>query len=210
MAKPKKAIESLPKKFDETRPELKWLRCINDGMIPFYEATREFPFRSVHELGESWKNAEVYLEVIQEKILYEPFMQTMCESPYAYIIQKSFEISHLKSIISFIQKLRKEIGKLSLSEILVVTDRFSAPGLSCVKTGGMFTLKIKSSLFVGHGQTSEEKSFRSFHDRIVLLKNGVWHFGADVCGMHSSPYAFSGPWPDPDNRLKTFIEKLAD
>lgn len=208
MAKSKKANEILREKFEETRQELKWLRCIDEGEIPFYKATREFPFRSVHELGESWKNAEAYLEVRKEKILYEPFMQTMCGSPYAYIIQKSFETSHLESIISFIKKLWNESGKQSLREILVVTDRFSAPRLSGVKTDGMLTLKIKSSLFVGNGQTSEEKSFRSFHDRIVLLKNGIWHFGADVCGMHSSPYAFSGPWPDPDNRLKTFIEKL--
>lgn len=208
MAKPTIVPARQPVRKLKTTPGLIWLRCHDDGRIPAYVGTQEFPYESAYQLGESYRYAEEYRDAMQMKIIYKPFMNNLCASTFVAIIQKSFEISHLETIIDSIKTIRKEVQCSGPRKMVVLTDHCAAHKLSRNMSKGLFDLDIKSSLFVGNSEASTGKPFRSFHDRIVLLDEEIWHFGADVCGMHSSPYAFSGPWEDVDGMLRKFIDTI--
>lgn len=210
MAKPTIAPARQSVRNRKTTPSLIWLRCNDYCGIPTYVGSRRFPFASVYQLGESYRYAEEYNAAMQMKIVYKPFMDNLCASTFVAIIQKSFEKSHLETIIDSIVTIRNEAICSGPKKIIVLTDYCAAQKLSRKMSKGLFDLDIKSSLFVGNSEASPGKPFRSFHDRIVLLDEEIWHFGADVCGMHSSPYAFSGPWEDVDGMLRKFIDTIGN
>ncbi len=55
------------------------------------------------------------------------------------------------------------------------------------------------------------KNFHT-HDRIVLMDDSIWHFGATVGGLHFGEglTAVSGPWPDIDGKMMELMNHLLD
>lgn len=168
-----------------------------------------FPFSWPYELGLSFKAAQAYREETGYDIMVDDFIKKMCASEYAAVIEKNLTPRRFASLMHNIG-LNLDKRDACLKTLYILTDAQSIGALDVDQytQGGALTIRKRSSLFARENECASGKQYRCFHDRVVLLDNNIWHFGAGICGMHDSPHAYSGPWPDEGNRLRNFIDNL--
>lgn len=175
-------------------PKLYWPRCDANvcGADAKVSRHEKFPFRYLRDVASS-------ISTYPDEFLVDPlFLNELCNSKKVVIIQKTFTITHYKTLITSMKE-RGKSGNLQTKTLIIISKKHL--GANCIGNNGNFAVKSYTKLFTGKND---------FHDRIVILDGKIWHFGATVCGMHRTPHAYSGPWIDIDSSLMEFIDEIVN
>lgn len=177
-------------------PKLYWPRCDaqQSGKPASISRHEKFPFHHPVEIGDS-----TFAYPKEHHLTDKEFLRELCGSKVVIIIQKTFDRKHYDAIIEVMNKCVRE-QTLQTRRLVIISKK--TLGAECLGTKGVFHVAFDNTLFTQTGC--------DFHDRIVILDEMIWHFGATVCGMHNTPNAYSGPWKDKDSSFINFIKSFID
>lgn len=178
-------------------PSLYWSCCEHpaEGGPPVIRRSNAFPFSFLWAIAQSINSYNDHNQKKKEHLVEPIFWEVLCRSENVFIIQKNFTQQHCTTLRKNLDVNAKKHEFKVRNVNILCRNKLPANQLN---SSGAYQIKNSTILF------NKDRS-HDFHDRVVLLDSGIWHFGSEVCCMHQAPHAFSGPWPDIGSSLRNFI-----
>ena len=120
-----------------------------------------------------------------------------------YLIDKHIDQAAFLRILEVLKE-RESGNHNALSVILLTNPSKSFNALKTIYEGFKFSL---TTVYVPR---CDQCVIELMHDRFAVIDDAIWHFGATIGGMHECINAFSGPWTDPDGRMRQLIEHMSE